>query len=220
MPLDAEFDDVVRGGAGERPIQRFFERHPHLLIESNYVLADTVVSQLRLGTEFRADFAFIEPTSGPTYLHLIELESPSLAIFNANDEFTARFNRAAQQVRDWTLWGARHQAELSSLFGPLYYGTGETATGFFVVKSLLVVGRRAFISNVRRRERFESLSLERGGFCEVRTYDGFREKIEFKFRTDPENEAGVRCVWYRGRRFSERPLRTRPRTDPSEERRP
>ncbi len=215
MPLDTEFDELLRGPAAEKPIQRFFERHPHLLVESSYVLAHTVVSQLRLGTEFRADFAFIEPTSGPTYLHLIELESPSLTFFTANDEFTAQFNHAAQQVRDWTVWGARHQNELSSLFAPLYYGTGETKAGFFVVKSLLVVGRRNSISNVRRKERFESLSLERGGFCEVRTYDGLREKIESKFRTDPENEQGVRCVWYRGRRFCSRPLRTRPGTAPS-----
>ena len=67
MALDAEFDDLVRAATEEKPIQRLLERHPNLLVRSSYVLADAVVSQLRLGTDFRADFAFIEPTSGPTH---------------------------------------------------------------------------------------------------------------------------------------------------------
>ena len=204
MTLQEDFDRLLETAGAEAPIQRFLETHPQLLVGSDYVLENAVLSQLRLGTEHRVDFAFIEPTSGPTFLHLFEFESPALALFTGADEFTAPFNHAAQQVRDWVLWCGRHQPELRSLFEPLYEASSERLPGFFVVKTLLVAGRRSEINNTRRRERFESLNSGRAGFDEVRTYDGFREKIDYIFRADVENSRGIRCLWYGNRELSDR----------------
>lgn len=203
IPIRDEFDLLLKESDAEMPVQRFIERNPHLLIGADFVLENVVISQLRLGTEHRVDFAFIEPTSGFTYLHLIEFEAPAMQLFTGSDEFTAAFNHAGQQLRDWVLWCGRHQPELRSLFEPLYETSRERMPGFFLVKTLLVAGRRAEIDSTKRRERFESLGDGRAGFDKIRTYDGFRESIGYIFNVDSENQRGIRCLRYGNRKFHE-----------------
>ncbi|HET6975272.1 MAG TPA: Shedu anti-phage system protein SduA domain-containing protein [Pyrinomonadaceae bacterium] len=196
-----ELLNLVNGGASESSIQRFFENSPHLLTGSHFVLADALITQLRLGADFRPDFAYIEPQSGPTYLHLIEIENPSLQLFNSHDEFTQEFNHAYQQLVDWAYWVERNQSMMIDVFRPLYEKGGHRGSPFLTVMGRLIAGRREQLSNVMRKERFESKS---GRLLTVRTYDGLAENLDYWWGNERRPRLSPKTYCYRGRDFHEK----------------
>ena len=206
-PRKQEFFGILENTEDERPMQRFFEQNPDIFVGSKYVVANALISKLPLGNDFIPDFAFVEPTSGVTYLHLIEIESPKIKIFNADNHFSTKYNRAFQQVQDWANWAVRNRDAIRELFIPLYKMCIESVPDIFEPKCYLIAGRRSEFSNVRRQERFQTKCglMDRSGIFTVRTYDGFAESNDWILRTDRYDH--VKCFSYRNRSFVEKGMR-------------
>jgi hypothetical protein len=204
-PRQQEFFNILENAEDERLMQGFFEQNPDIFVGSKYVVANALISKLPLGNDFVTDFAFVEPTSGGTYLHLIEIESPKLKIFNADDHFSTKYNRAFQQVQDWAHWAGRNSNTLRDLFMPLYNlsKSEHSVPPMFIMQSYLIAGRRSELSNVRRQERFQTRCCQMtGGMFTVRTYDGFAESNNWILRGNRRRR--IKCFSYRNRSFVEK----------------
>ena len=91
--------ELLLSESTEQPLQSFLEQNPFMLSGfGGHVHKDVVISHLPLGTEFKTDFAWLDINSRATTIHLIEIESPSLKIFNNNGEFSQPYNHAVQQL--------------------------------------------------------------------------------------------------------------------------
>jgi len=193
MTADAtDFLRLIDGKPAEREVQRFLEQRPHLLLNLMQARTAAVVKQFPLGADHRADFAFVHANSGGTYLHLVELESPRARIFTKSDSFSQQFNGALQQVQDWMFWCNLHSASLRELVRPIlrHFGTDTV-----YVQGTVMIGRRAELSTLRRRHRFEFLVQDLPRRFHVRTFDGFAEEIA----RSAESSSIVRMFSYRGK---------------------
>ena len=97
-----KFCDLLDEADNERDIQLFLEQNPFLLTLGYRPEGNYVISQLPLGADYRADFAFVISLNSGTFVHLIEIESPTLNILTASGDFAAAYNHVCQQIRDWT----------------------------------------------------------------------------------------------------------------------
>ncbi|EIA3182955.1 TPA: Shedu immune nuclease family protein [Vibrio parahaemolyticus] len=167
--------DLVDKKPLEQPVQEFLEKNPAAICGANYVLGRCVISKLPLGNEYKTDFAYVNPQSGCTFLHLVEIEKPDKSIFTKNDEFTKEFNQALQQVNDWLFWCANNSQYLYDFFEPLRQKSGDSI-GYYNARGLLIYGRNSEINNVRRKERWSQKTRE-NNFIEIRTYDGFAKEM-------------------------------------------
>jgi Shedu protein SduA, C-terminal len=203
-PRQQDFFNILENAEDERPMQGFFEQNPDIFVASKYVVANALISKLPLGNDFVTDFAFVEPTSGGTYLHLIEIESPKIKIFNADDHFSTKYNRAFQQVQDWANWAGRNSNAIRDLFIPLYnLSNSESVPPMFILQCYLIAGRRSELSSVRRQERFQTKRGQMtGGSFTIRTYDGFAESKDRLLRGHRHDF--IKCFSYRNRSFVEK----------------
>jgi len=173
----AGLSTLLAAGSEESDLQRYLEQHPWLLLRYPPD-PPLVVSQLPLGPDYRADFAYFFWTSAGSYLQLIEIESPRLEIFNRDDHFSAKFNAALQQLEDWAIWSRRHPDSIAALFEPLCeQGLIKQVPLFSSLRLLLIAGRRSQISNTLRRRRWEERIARQSSHTEIRTLEGFIESI-------------------------------------------
>lgn len=148
------FFDLLNQNPKEQKVQRFLEENPSMICGADYVMDNAVISKLRLGADHATDFAYVNPQSGCTYLHLIEIEKPSKRIFKKNDEFTHGFYQAYQQVEDWLGWCSRNRDGIREILEPLREKSGDLV-GYYNPRGLLIFGRDSEINSVRRRERWQ-----------------------------------------------------------------
>ncbi|CZF82788.1 hypothetical protein GCE9029_03440 [Grimontia celer] len=159
----------------EQPVQEFLEKCPSAICGTKYIMGNCVISKLPLGNEYKTDFAYINPQSGYTFLHLVEIEKPGKSIFTQSDEFTKEFNQALQQVNDWIYWCSNNSGYLYNLLEPLRQRSGDSV-GYYNARGLLIYGRSSEINNIRRKERWAQKTTE-NNFIEIRTYDGFAREM-------------------------------------------
>ncbi|QNN78042.1 DUF4263 domain-containing protein [Pseudoxanthomonas mexicana] len=192
--------DVVNGGADEPDVQNFFEKFPEGLTGSIYLLGNVVIRKFKLGADYIPDFAYVQPMSGRTYMHLVEIESPKKNIFTQNDEFTKEFNQALQQVRDWMQWVHQNSQTLMQQIEPLRVGNYDTLYNP-IARGTLIFGRRGETeANQRRRERWAGIKDQCASQVSIYSYDGIAEANQ---KTLPPNLGSglVHCVAYQGRDF-------------------
>ncbi|HEY5258242.1 MAG TPA: Shedu anti-phage system protein SduA domain-containing protein [Candidatus Baltobacteraceae bacterium] len=96
----ARFAAIIKRKAFlERRIHRFINEHRDIMLPfSKSVYYEHPLRRLD-GTEYYADFILEREFGQPAWL--IELESPSSALFKKNGELTANANHARAQIKDW-----------------------------------------------------------------------------------------------------------------------
>jgi hypothetical protein len=187
-----EFQVLLDSSSEERPLQVFLEQHPWMLTCRYAAWPKIVITQLPLGVDHRPDFVFFWRNSAGNFVSLIEIEPPHLQLFNANDEFSASFNHAIQQLEDWSSWLRSNSGYVEHLLEPL---TEEFSTGvptFRYVDLLLIAGRRSQLSSVKRKRRWEERTNRAQRDTSIRTYDGFLEAVRSTYRPDHDTQ----CVRY------------------------
>jgi hypothetical protein len=134
-PDVADLESALSRATSEREMQAYLEENPYLLIQhlggghGRYVLP-----QLRLGSEYVADFVLCERDSLGYHWTLVEIESPRALRGKQTGEATAELNHAINQIQDWRRWVtenvayARSQLRLKEI--------DSTAAG------LIIMGRR------------------------------------------------------------------------------
>ena len=198
-----EFLEILNSSeTKEGEVQRYLEEHPALVTGTDFVDPSVVISQFRMGSDHVADFAYINPHSGPCFLRLIEIESPHKNIFeDRNLQFHRDFNWALQQVHDWLRWcGDNHSAlmELSRLLAEQFH----TNEHVFRARGILVYGRRSELEgSVVKKDRWkQKVGSEK--FVDVMAFDGFMERANYFFAGNRETEfMAPKCVSYRQRSF-------------------
>lgn len=176
---------LLNTNPGESAIQSYFESQPQAFVATKHVLGNTVISKLPIGNDFICDLAYVEPQSGRTYLHLVELEAPTKAIFTKDGQFTADFNQALQQVTDWLYYVERNKEVIRDLLEPLRAPTGADILHYTAVGHLLI-GRRDQIDSPRKKERWAAKKSE-NPFITIRTLDGFDDSNTNHFDNNPMN---------------------------------
>jgi hypothetical protein len=210
MSLRSEFHSLLAAG-GEPPLQAFFERNTYLLTGSDYVSPRVVVSKLKLGADFVTDFAYVNPTSGATFLQLIEIEDPAKKIFTRNDQFTRGFSQALQQCNDWMLWCGKNREYLNNIFRAASKGYGPDIY-ITAPRALLIFGRREDINTQRRKDRWQSKVMD-SRYVTIRTYDGFEERGNQMWDHSSLNSYAPKCVAYGDGSFKEKLSALSPRDD-------
>ena len=62
---------------------------------------DRVISEFKLGTDYRADFVVLHSFSGVWEINFVELEPSNVTLFNSKGKPGDRLSGALQQIRDW-----------------------------------------------------------------------------------------------------------------------
>jgi hypothetical protein len=173
--LRKKYLEYLRQAKTEKEMQLFFETNPIVLpglyARHNGPLGNVVISKLRLANEYETDFAFISEDSARIQVTLIEIESPTLKVFrDSDDQFVSAFNRAVQQMRDWTTWFDANPTYAKDLFREIYFRT-LFKHRHVSTKVILIAGRREEIEKSPKREkRWAGLNASIGQ-NEVITYD-------------------------------------------------
>jgi len=104
--MTEQLEAVLAAAGGERPLCAFLKSNPYLLIESLNYLGNPsrVISEFPLGTECYADFMVVAPFSGAIEVLLIEVEPPSMSLFNQDGTLSKRANKALEQVNSWNTY--------------------------------------------------------------------------------------------------------------------
>lgn len=101
-----EYDDILVNCKDENEVQRYLERHGHLLPVNNWILGHQVhysliISKFKLGNQYISDFTYLTKCSDEWYVVFVEIENPKKKIFTKDDYFTSDFNKAYEQIQDW-----------------------------------------------------------------------------------------------------------------------
>ena len=106
----------------ENSIQRCLTDHP-LLFGPDYV---RVIPKHQLGAEYEMDYALVR---GSGLIDLVEIESPSLPLFNKKGDPSSHLVHAEQQVLDWIDWIELHGPYARSALPGLLSPTGYVVIG-------------------------------------------------------------------------------------------
>jgi len=141
----------------ENEIQEFLTQNP-MLFGVEYV---RVIPKHQLGAEFKMDYA-IERQSGA--IDLVEIESPSLPLFNKKGDASRYLVHAEQQVMDWISW-----VEKNSPYAR------ESLPGLMAPVGYVIIGRGSSIdSNLRLKLNRRNLMFR--GQLVIMTYDDLLER--------------------------------------------
>ncbi|MBB4128361.1 hypothetical protein GGR77_003688 [Xanthomonas translucens] len=187
---------LLQSQPDEPALQNFFEQDPERLCGSIYLMGSSVIRKLPIGNDYVSDFVYVNPQSGRTKLHLVEIESSTKRIFNQDHSFTAEFNHAMQQVRDWIRYCSENNQQIRDILEPLRRVNGDQV-GFYAPIGTLLYGRREEINCTLREERWRSLQPQNHEL-QVRTYDGHAESLNASLDS---SLSSARCVKYNGREF-------------------
>jgi hypothetical protein len=158
--------DVLNTATSERPLQKFLEDHPRLLVQ--HMWGDHgrwMVPQKRLGAEYVPDFVIGEKNSLDRMWTLVELQSPSTKLFTKKGRRTTQLDEGIEQILSWRRWLAanRDYARRPPSEGGLGL-TGITDQSY----GLVLIGR-AGDRTADDRERLKQLNWDL--HIQVRSYD-------------------------------------------------
>jgi hypothetical protein len=100
----AEYTDVLNAAADERPLQKFLEKHPDLLIDAEGGHCRWVVPQKSLSGKFIPDFLICRLDSLGLNWTLVELQSPRAKLFTKKGEPAEQLREGLHQVTRWRIW--------------------------------------------------------------------------------------------------------------------
>lgn len=103
----------------ELELLRILKQNTFLFYElySRKLAIQPVFHEVSFGGEMRCDFAWLnDNSSGPEWV-LVEVEKPQLDIFTKNNDVSAVFNHAIEQVRSWQRYFYQNPSEKNRIFG-------------------------------------------------------------------------------------------------------
>ncbi|MBI4658493.1 MAG: DUF4263 domain-containing protein [Verrucomicrobia bacterium] len=171
-----EFERLLgQAGAGEGPIQAFLEMHsefvPTPFVLGHNVNLGVIISKFQIDTNLVTDFTYITKNSAKWQVVFIEIEDPEKKIFKDSSKyraFTAEFNDALAQVKEWRDHAPRVKAAILTRLEPLLQPTTMRRNPVSF-RYVLVYGRRAELDlDQKRLERFSNESTSE---FEVMTFD-------------------------------------------------
>lgn len=135
----------------ERELQVFLESHPALLAKTlSGGHGRWVIPHLQLGASYEADFLLGERDSAGHHWTLVELESPTEALFTKAGDPAKMLRHAMRQIRDWRVWLADNLALARRAIE-------DGGMGLFDIdansKGLIVIGRERDLSRDDRQQR-------------------------------------------------------------------
>jgi hypothetical protein len=104
LPVSEQFRRLALAkGAKERKIHAFLKEYPFALIRLVNLSWNfyCLVSEFRLGNDFRADFLVLSADSGQWHAHFIELEGPQDNPYRKDRTPSPKLNWAFKQTDDW-----------------------------------------------------------------------------------------------------------------------
>jgi|SRR5665213_1089926 len=193
---------------GEREIHAYLKKNDHLILQAFNRAWNThhVISEFKVGTDFRSDFLILSAHSGAWLATFIELESHRARLYNRVGIPTRPLNIAKRQLAEWRDYAAkfpdvlRHQfaeqlrsrSECSwcSVAGKFGSGAEEIASKETYVEYHfhIVIGRSTTLTEEERR--YRQLDTSWGG-SEIATYDRF---LAFARRNDTADRE-IRESW-------------------------
>jgi Domain of unknown function (DUF4263) len=176
-------DDLKEGA-----YQRYMVGYPALIPASVAPLDNTIYSQLKLGSQYVADFAFCRDDSIGFRWHFIEIEKPRDRLLNNKGNGTAEFLHARQQLLDWSIWFKNNQDYVRKHFPH----PERAIDGLADPELMLVIGRREHMDN-KHRLRIQAI----GEPVTVRTFDSLRYWLESPRLSDKDQP--LQCRSFNGR---------------------
>lgn len=150
--LSAAWAELLSTEPPEAKVQSFLERNPPLVPGTNeygaghhgpHQFALYAESELQgLGKNRRPDFMWITATSGVVSPVFIEIEAPEKRYFRkGGDQFTAEFNQALGQLKEWKTWWGEPENQTSfrrNVLDPIWNFNNRRIKPVYI----LVYGRR------------------------------------------------------------------------------
>lgn len=173
-----EYNNILENCKDENEVQRYLEKHGHLLPVNNWILGhqvhfSSIISKFRFGNQYISDFTYLTKCSDEWYVVFVEIEKPSKLIFNKDDSFSSDFNKAYEQVQDWERYlnDSNHRIQilnsLKSLRHPQIMRDQNVS-----FKYLLVYGRKEERDKTqKRKDKFLQKKTENIRVC---TFDSIK----------------------------------------------
>ena len=167
----AKYEDVLSTVEDEKPIQKFLEEHPWILLQQMGGSCRWIRPQVRLGDAYVPDFLVAQLDSHCLNWTLIELESPKASLFMASEENSNRpaekLREGLDQITEWRRWLRANTDYAQRARGASKEGLGLIEIGEWA-NGLVLIGRRSEMSEDQRRTR-NQLAAERR--AQIYTYD-------------------------------------------------
>jgi hypothetical protein len=181
-----EFGTVLESATAEKDLQRFFEQHPHFLVQHLHGgHGRWCIPQKRLGAELVPDFVVGERSSLGFEWCAVEIESPTARLFTLSGDPSKHLNHAIRQIIDWRSWlktnidyARRPQTD---------NGLGLTDIGGDL-DAVILIGRRDGVdADTRARRRQMCMDLR----VRIHTYDWLLDEAVNRCKR-LEQESGIK----------------------------
>jgi Shedu protein SduA, C-terminal len=98
--LLSDFKHLLQEAKKEEEVQRFLNDNP-ILLHPDYI---HIEPKAKLGEEYVTDYVLtVQGLTGKDH-YLIEIEKPSKKIFTKNNQYSAEYTQAKNQLLDWQIW--------------------------------------------------------------------------------------------------------------------
>lgn len=170
----AELEELINNpNTMERDIQRFFEKHPHLLKTDE---SDIIIPQARIaridGKDWQMDF-FLKPFDDIEFCRILELKLPTLRLEpkrrSGHTLFCTKLLRAINQLKDY---GRAFQSDKAKDAFRRHYGVDVGRPELH-----LIAGRRIRLPNITELQRIQ---MEEGVI--IHDYDSLLKTLRRKIR--------------------------------------
>jgi Domain of unknown function (DUF4263) len=164
------------GRQKEQVIQEFLEEHSDMIplnhVLNHQVLYDFIFSKFPINSSNISDFMYITKSSVEHRIVFIELENSDKSIFTSDLDkviFSAEFNAALQQVRNWKILMESDKDELLRNLKPMLQ-LQRQYNDPISFRYQLIIGRSVeYINNENRKRHIANLEKETG--INILTYD-------------------------------------------------
>ncbi|WOF43274.1 DUF4263 domain-containing protein [Sphingopyxis indica] len=179
-----------QGRQKEQVVQDFLEANTVLVPMTNLdhhgLHMRSIVSKFPLGTALTTDYAYLTKNSGRYLVTFVELEKPEKAIFTSDLDrptFTAEFNGALAQIKQWQHYVDEHRAAVRESLAKLMRPMSGNKLMFAYQ---LIIGRSPTKNRSDAHKAMFVMEAERAGI-EILTYD----QLIDRYRTGPRCEKSI-----------------------------
>jgi hypothetical protein len=206
---ERELVRALDNASDERSIHAFLKKHPYLVgmaFHSNSHPCG-VVSEFKLGAEFRCDFLVLSCCSAWWAADFVELKPPNARLYLRDGTPSKSLRIANREIRDWKQWSRENEPYLRSRLSDFFESIDLCASGASQIPDAateirdprcalttrfhIVIGRRNLLSPHEQRARIQD-SLDSG--VGIATYDRL---VDAARRYDRANQFDKSAFRYR-----------------------